>query len=418
MATNNSVNYKPVNNAILIGSANGNIASVLVPSTANRVLLSGASTAPSWSTATYPASTTINTILYSSAANTIGQITAANNGVLISSNAGVPSFLANSGTAGFVLTANSGSPPSWKAAPSGITNLNGDTGSSTGSTITFTSTSNSGKSTGFSASGSQITLNLSSTDGNNNTFLGNSSGGNTASGMRFNTSLGYYSLQSITVNAASNTAIGYGASSSISQGYYNTCLGASSLSAVTTGYQNIAIGISSGGNYASSENNNIVIGNIGTVSETNVLRIGANSETAGQSKINSSYICGIKSSVVTGSPVLISSSDQLGVASSSARFKNNIVDMEDTFFKVSKLRPVNYIHNKDSSPGLKNSSDDMQYGLIAEEVHEVFPYLCNYDDEGKPFSVKYDQLPSILLNELQKANKRIQALEDIVKNLI
>jgi hypothetical protein len=110
-ANNGGIYYSTATNgALLAGTA-----------TANQVLLSGSSTTPAWSTATYPATTTINQILYSSSANTIAGITTANNGVLITSNTGVPSLLANSGTAGFVLTANSGAPPSWQVAgaPSG-----------------------------------------------------------------------------------------------------------------------------------------------------------------------------------------------------------------------------------------------------------------------------------------------------------
>ncbi len=80
--------------------------------TANQVLLSGSSSAPSWSTATYPGATTANELLYSSSTNTVGQITTANDGVLITSNTGVPSWLAN-GTTGQVLKATAGSPPSW-----------------------------------------------------------------------------------------------------------------------------------------------------------------------------------------------------------------------------------------------------------------------------------------------------------------
>ena len=80
--------------------------------TAKQVLLSGASTTPAWSTATYPATTSINQVLYSSSANVIGGITAANNGVLISGTSGIPSWLA-AGTTGQVLTATTGSPPSW-----------------------------------------------------------------------------------------------------------------------------------------------------------------------------------------------------------------------------------------------------------------------------------------------------------------
>lgn len=82
--------------------------------TANQVLLSGSSTTPAWSTATYPATTTANQILYSSATNTISEITASANGVLITSNTDVPSLLANSSVSGYLLTATVGSPPSWQ----------------------------------------------------------------------------------------------------------------------------------------------------------------------------------------------------------------------------------------------------------------------------------------------------------------
>lgn len=106
-ASNGGIFYSTASaGAILAGTA-----------TANQILLSGSSTTPAWSTATYPATTTVSQILYSSSANVIGEITTANNGVMITSNTGVPSFLANSGTAGFVLTANSGAPASWQAVP-------------------------------------------------------------------------------------------------------------------------------------------------------------------------------------------------------------------------------------------------------------------------------------------------------------
>lgn len=107
-ASNGGIFYSTASaGAILAGTA-----------TAQQILMSGASTTPAWSTATYPATTTVSQILYSSSANVIGGITTANNGVLITSNSGVPSLLANSGTVGFVLTANSGAPPSWQAVPS------------------------------------------------------------------------------------------------------------------------------------------------------------------------------------------------------------------------------------------------------------------------------------------------------------
>ena len=87
-------------------------------STANQLLISGSSTTPAWTTSTYPSTNAVNTLLYASSANTMAALSASANGVLISSNSNVPSWLANSGTPGYVLTANSGAPPSWQAGSS------------------------------------------------------------------------------------------------------------------------------------------------------------------------------------------------------------------------------------------------------------------------------------------------------------
>jgi len=106
-ASNGGIFYSTATaGAILAGTA-----------TARQMLQSGANTTPAWSTATWPATTTINQILYSSAANTVSEITAANNGVLITGATGVPSLLA-AGTTGQVLVATTGSPPSWGTIPS------------------------------------------------------------------------------------------------------------------------------------------------------------------------------------------------------------------------------------------------------------------------------------------------------------
>jgi len=103
---------------VLVGAGTSSIVA-LAAGTANQVLQSGGAGAdPAYSTATYPATTTINQVLYSSANNTISEITTAIDGVMITSHTGVPSILANSGTAGWVLTANSGAPPSWQASGS------------------------------------------------------------------------------------------------------------------------------------------------------------------------------------------------------------------------------------------------------------------------------------------------------------
>lgn len=100
------------NNGLLVTSATG-VPSILAgPGTSGNILQSNSSAAPSFSTATFPVSTTINQVLYSSSANVVGGITAANNGTMISGTTGIPSWLAN-GTTGQLLTATTGSPPSW-----------------------------------------------------------------------------------------------------------------------------------------------------------------------------------------------------------------------------------------------------------------------------------------------------------------
>ncbi len=78
----------------------------------------GVGTNSAFSTATYPATTTVSQILYSSATNVVGGLSTANNGVLITSTTGVPSILAN-GSTGQVLTATASAAPSWIAAPGG-----------------------------------------------------------------------------------------------------------------------------------------------------------------------------------------------------------------------------------------------------------------------------------------------------------
>lgn len=142
---------------ILYASAANTIGGLAIGSTGN--ILTVASGLPAWTTATYPSTTTINQILYSSSANTVAGITTADNGVLITGTTGTPSVLANSGTAGYVLTANSGAPPSWQAvsASGAVETVDGDSGSATpsGGTITI-----SGGSTGLTTSGSGSTLDL------------------------------------------------------------------------------------------------------------------------------------------------------------------------------------------------------------------------------------------------------------------
>lgn len=90
---------------------------------------------------------------------------------------------------------------------------------------------------------------------------------------------------------------------------------------------------------------------------------------------------------------------------SSKRFKERITDMADRSDRVMQLRPVNFSYKQDAS-------HVMQWGLIAEEVAEIMPELVTYDVLGEPYTVRYNDLPAILLNEMQKMAARIKQLEE------
>jgi hypothetical protein len=326
-------------------------------------------------------------------------------------------------------------------AGAGIT-INGDSGSVTGSTLTLTGSTSGAV---FTGSGTTMTesfnyLALPTTTstngkitinsipffhgyGSNNVFAGPNAGNftfNTTNGI-YNTALGSGALSALTSasNGSFNTAIGglnliscttgfnnsgfgFVTLNTLTTGSQNIGFGFNSLRFITSGSNNIGIGVGAGNNLTSSESNNIYIGNAGVLSESNTMRLGTTGSGTGQ--VSTTYIAGISGVTVTGSAVLVSSSGQLGIAVSSARFKENIQDMDYVSDSILKLRPVtfNYKVGEDRST---------QTGLIAEEVADFMPNLVVYDKENLPQTVKYHELPVLLLNELQKALKRIEVLE-------
>lgn len=252
---------------------------------------------------------------------------------------------------------------------------------------------------------------------NGNTAIG--SNAMQASGGPDNTAIGCNALATGAGTTGNNVAVGFNSMITASAGY-STAVGYGSLANATgnnicaygyqalglntlTGSDNIAVGTLAGTGFTGSESNNIVIGNsLGTVGDNNTLRIG--NQGSGTNQQNLCFIAGITGATVTGSAVLCSTSGQLGTIASSVRYKENIKDLTSQADKLTKLRPVSFNFKKDNS---KTS----QMGLIAEEVHKNFPYLCLYNDEGEPESVKYHELPIILLQEVQRLNKKITELE-------
>lgn len=304
-------------------------------------------------------------------------------------------------------------------ASSGVTSLAGNSGGGlTGALSVVTANSN----ITFVGSGTTITQDFAATT---NTVLGNSI--SSLSGGVHNVGLGSGALNALT-SANSNTAIGYQACTAVTTnaGGGNTGVGALALNSVTTGGSNTAIGFGAGGgpttgsnnimigaqatNYTGSESSNILVNSSGTAAESHACHIGSGTGT-GTAQLNKTFIAGIQTITVTGTAVLVSSSDQLGIAVSSQRYKTDIKDMGTASSDIYKLRPVTFLWRQDSAPGLKDASQDRQFGLIAEEVAQVYPSIVVFDKAGDPQSIRYELLPAILLNEIQKLNKRITLLE-------
>jgi|SRR5579859_1059135 len=305
------------------------------------------------------------------------------------------------------------------AGGSGITTIDGDTGSATGATVTFNATATAGASVNFAASGSTVALDIGDTV-LTNTIVGVTSGNGSITGVN-NTSLGQGNFVSLTsgsdntamgVNALfavtdspNNTALGDGALAALTTGSgFNTAVGISALTSLGSGDNNIGIGFNAGSSYTTTETSNIVINNNGVIADANTIRIGTQGSGSGQQ--DTCYIAGITGVTVanTAAVLIDTTTGQLGTVISSERFKHNIKDMGDKSDALMKLRPVTFSYKDDAS-------NSMQYGLIAEEVANLMPHIVTYDAYGSPYTIRYHELPSILLNEMQKLAKRVEELE-------
>jgi hypothetical protein len=156
------------------------------------------------------------------------------------------------------------------------------------------------------------------------------------------------------------------------------------------------LGFGAGQNLTTGSNN-IDIGNAGAAGESNKIRIG----TVGtQTK---TFIAGIHGVAVSGPPVLVSSSGQLGVAPSSKRFKDGIKSMDKASDVILALKPVTFRYKKEIDP-----KGVPQYGLVAEDVEAVNADLVVRDKEGKVNTVRYDAVNAMLLNEFLKEHRTVQ----------
>jgi hypothetical protein len=225
---------------------------------------------------------------------------------------------------------------------------------------------------------------LSNTTGTRNTAVGTFALGSNGSANN-NTAIGNHALYFSTGH--DNTGIGNGALGNNTSGISNTAVGAGTLGDNTTGGGNIALGFAAG--------NNVTTAN-------NVICIGAD----GNNVDNACYIGQIFSSTVSASAVFVNSNGRLGTMTSSKRFKQDIKPMDNVSEALYSLKPVSFRYKKEFDP-----AGASQLGLVAEDVEKVNPDLIIRDKEGKPYTVRYEQVNAMLLNEFLKEHGKVEKLE-------
>ena len=232
--------------------------------------------------------------------------------------------------------------------------------------------------------------------GNNNTAVGQAT--MESNGGDDNTAIGRAAMF-FNGTGSRNTVAGSGAMGINTTGNNNTALGASALINNTTGDTNIAIGFSAGQNLTTGSNN-IVIANAGVTGESKAIRIGT------RTTHRATYIAGISGATVAGGVgVLVDASGHLGTVTSSACYKDNIKPMDNKSEAILSLKPVTFRYKKALDPRAIP-----HFGLVAEDVAKVDPDLVARDDEGKPYTVRYEAVNAMLLNEFLKEHRKVEQL--------
>lgn len=251
-----------------------------------------------------------------------------------------------------------------------------------------------------------------------------------------------------------NTAVGGFALRDNVNGTRNTAVGAGALEVILGGNDNTAVGELAGGNYTGTENNNICIGSgtQGTAGESNAIRIGNASTSGGINVINNGAAANaisigaslnsgglvilqtlLGSSITIGDglstvatasscfvggiynqqfgpadmAVRVGNDNKLGTVVSSRRFKHDIKPMDNASEAILALKPVTFQYNADAT-------NTPRVGLVAEDVAEVSRALVIADKEGKPLSVRYEDVNVMLLNEFIKEHKKVEQLQATV----
>jgi hypothetical protein len=262
------------------------------------------------------------------------------------------------------------------------------------------------------------------TSGDHNTAVGDLALFSNTNGAG-NTAVGHNALQVST--ASHNTAIGGGALVSDTSGHDNAASGRHALNANTIGSynaadgeyalgtstsasQNTAFGYGAGFNLTTG-GNNIHIGNLGVPAEANTIRIG-NPVTlvypdgvthAAQTK---TFIAGLTTTVTGLTVVVNATTHQVGMMTSSARFKDEIKPMNEASEAIMALKPVIFRYKQEIDP-----DRTPQFGLVAEDVEKINPDLVVRDADSKAYAVRYEAVNAMLLNEFLKEHRKVEELQ-------
>src|SRR5215471_15212302 len=254
---------------------------------------------------------------------------------------------------------------------------------------------------GFKALNSDTIGQLNTATGRN-ALLSNTTG-------NFNTATGRLALLSNTTGNG-NTASGFLSLGNNTTAERNTANGVAALFNNTTGEDNIALGFGAGDNLTTGDNN-IDIGNLGVADEANTIRIGEqvavyDPNTGDTMPAHTrTFIAGISGAAVAGAAVKVNANGQLGVAPSSERFKAEIKPMDKASEAILALKPVTFRYKKELDPkGIP------QFGLVAEQVAKVNPALVDRDGKGEIYTVRYDAVNAMLLNEFLKEHRKVEKL--------
>jgi hypothetical protein len=224
----------------------------------------------------------------------------------------------------------------------------------------------------------------------------------------------------LNTTGTSNTAVGQEAMVNNTTGGDNTAVGVAALFR-STGNNNTAVGFLAGQNLGGNNNialgylagqylggdNNIAIGNQGGVADSGVIKIG----TTGTH--TATFVAGIRETPIAALlQVGINVNGQLGVRGSSARFKKDVKPMDKASETILALKPVIFRYTEELDPaGIR------QFGLVAEEVEKVDSDLVVRDDKGKPYTVRYEAVNAMLLNEFLKDHKKVEEQQATIAQL-